>query len=257
MYKFEKLDHCQPAETMTYIDSRALGKAQPEPWTLEWEITRLMGAPSLDQAIFRLGVLPAGESLVALQHVKSWTRGGAETYVLPFEIMCESGRSIELMLKAVVAFSPARSLDNILSSWVSRRTLLRSVGVSLPTLYFFGHGVLIEDFIEFDLRSKLRSGTANQQELVDQVFQYAGSLVRLKFAPVDAFADLRTNGSTVFAIDLGEDLGEPNLAGCNEADVFEQALRWVNMSIEHPAALDVLRLREIFCFNITQNMRVN
>jgi hypothetical protein len=221
-------------------------------WSLDWELMRLAAEPSLQQAVARLGLSRPNEVFVDVRQACAWARGGAETYILPFSVRFRSGAELRLMMKAVVAFSNAQSLEGILEEWLRRRALLRAHGVAFPQLFFAGQGVLVESYIDFELTSFLRNGTSEAESLLRQVFEYAGILSRLKFAPVDAFSDLRTDGNVAFVVDVGSDLGPPGSASFGTRDLFEEALNWAEGCIDSPSRLNIQTLRHAFHSSLTE-----
>jgi hypothetical protein len=160
----------------------------------------------LPNALAKLGILESGENFQSAHIIRDWMRGGAETYNLIFEVV-SSQRTASYILKACAPFSPAVSIDHVLKEWIDRRTLLQQHGVKVPQLYGARLGMLLEDFIPYEL-SKLDTSKWTSQ-LVGQVFHLAKTLTDLRFAAVSPFADLRTNRISVFQIDFGTDLGEP------------------------------------------------
>jgi hypothetical protein len=160
----------------------------------------------LPNALVKLGILGSDEKFISARIIRDWTRGGAETYNMIFEIV-SSQRTASYILKACVPFSPAIPIDRVLGEWIDRRTLLQQHGVKAPKLYGARLGMILEDFIPHEL-GELNKSKWNSR-LIDQVFDFAKTLTELRFAAVGPFADLRTDEVFVFQVDFGTDLGEP------------------------------------------------
>ncbi|MDO8604879.1 MAG: hypothetical protein Q7K40_05820 [bacterium] len=197
-------------------------------WSIEEELLKLTNSRTVNEAISVLNLIPVGHDNITVKTYGDWKRGGAETYIFPFCIVSSSGFCRELILKAVVAYSPSRTLDDLLNDRLSRRHLLNDAGVFTPTLFFAGQGVILEQFVQHSLAEQLQKSEINNDKLIDQVFYYAGVLAKYKFSPTDAFSDLRTDGQNVFAIDFGEDLGPPSFANpISPQSLYGLAQDWV------------------------------
>jgi hypothetical protein len=212
-------------------------KGVPNNWTLEKELTKLSNQPDLNSALIELTLITAEESgagAIELTHA-DWYRAGSETYICNFSIRTRT-QTKRFVLKAVVAFSTAQQLDEILRTWVERRQLLQTSGVKTPTLHYAGTGVILEEYIPYTLLQFLEQGPT-PLSLIKSAAEYVGVLSKLRFSPIDAFSDLRTDGYQVIPVDFGEDLGPPGMAQSVNDELFLRLLRWLQENgskLEHP-----------------------
>jgi hypothetical protein len=180
-------------------------------WSLEKEIMTLTTAPSFAAALSAVGLLPGSEVAFSHHIISDWHRSGAETYTLIFEVRSGQNWKQKVVLKACVAYSTSITLQQILERWVARRHLLNELGVSTPTLFTWGYGLILEQYIEHELIETLQPLTgASKDGLVAQLIYLAACLDHEKFQPTSPFDDLRTDGKRVYVIDFGSDLGDPN-----------------------------------------------
>jgi hypothetical protein len=215
-------------------------------WTLEKELCGLVGAASVGEALWRLGIIPAPSPEPLLEEVHDWQRGGGETYIYRFRVVLpDSGHDV--LLKAVVAFSLSRSLSELGNEWVQRRRLLEREGIRTPILYHAGRALLVEQFIPEKLSSCLRRGPADAPHLFDQVIRYAAVLERHGFCPISAFHGLRTNGTDVFAVDFGQDLGPPGLASRRGRRLLREAIKWLGSASRQ--SIDKSRASAVYAFH--------
>ncbi len=215
------------------------------PWTLEKELCGLVDAASVGQALCRLGIIEAQSPTPRIEEVHGWTRGGAETFIYRFRVRHDGVHDV--LLKAIVAFSTAKSLSELGDEWVERRRLLEQDGVRTPHLYYAGRALVVEQFIPEGLACFLRRGPAETTHLFDQVMRYAATLEKHGFCPMEPFHGLRTNGTDVFAVDFGQDLGPPGLAARPGRRLLREAIRWLNRASSQ--AIDVSRATAVFAFH--------
>ncbi len=192
-------------------------------WSLESELcTAAEGATTLEDALRRLGVLGGEELLTGYQVLADWRRGGAETHIYRFAVFVEAG-SRDLVLKAITPDPGAISVEMTLAALVERRAILSAHGIATPTLFYHGRGVILERWIPESLADAVDIAAGNRlQNLLAQVASYAAVLDRLGFAPIEPFEALRVEHESVYAIDLGQDLGPPGVT--SDGHVVERAL---------------------------------
>ena len=216
------------------------------PWTLEKELCGLIDAGSASEALCRLGILEAPSPVPILEEVHGWMRGGAETFIYRFRVL-GPGVTRDVLLKAIVAFSTARTLSELGAEWVVRRRLLESEGVRTPRLYHAGRALVVEEFIPEALSSDLRRRDGKATHLIDQVVRYAAALEKHGFCPVAPFHSLRTNGRDVFAVDFGQDLGPPGVTSRRGRRLLRDAIKWLNSTGGQP--IDESRAAAVFAFH--------
>lgn len=211
-------------------------------WTLEKELCKVARCTNVGHALYTLGLLSTPSSKFKLISSK-WERGGAETYLDRFQFLIRDQIPVDILIKACVTFTPGADLDSILDEWVDRRRLLSENGVKTPRLYGSGYGVLIEEFVPYELRTVLTSGGEKPAKVLDELARYAATLSRLGFSPVDPFKDLRSHGDDIVVVDFGRDLGPPGIMSGPQPIIF-QRLRQYLMSLGirlHSAEYDRLR----------------
>jgi hypothetical protein len=216
------------------------------PWTLEKELCGLVGAASVGEALWRLGVIAAPSPEPLMEEVHGWQRGGGETFIYRFRVV-QDDDAHDVLLKAVVAFSLAKSLSELGDEWVQRRRLLEHEGIRTPVLYHAGRALLVEQFIPEKLSSCLRRGPADAPHLFDQVIRYAATLERHGFCPLAPFHGLRTNGTDVFAVDFGQDLGPPGLTSRRGRRLLREAIRWLAGASSQ--SIDKSRAAAVYAFH--------
>lgn len=192
-------------------------------WTLETELRRLARTESLTEALIQLNLLTENEQFRSIEIKREWQRGGAETFNLIFSILT-SRRLASFIIKACVPFSPAIGIDHVIQKWCKRRQILRERGVCVPTLYASGFGLIVEDLIPMQLVDLDQSLWTTQID--EQVLNFANTLSELRFSPLSPFADLMTDGSRVYQVDFGEDLGDP-YAEVTTRDFVKLAHEWL------------------------------
>lgn len=191
-------------------------------WSIEKELCKLAKKDKLPDALSALGLISSPQEDYTISSHGSWERGGAETYIFKFSIKTNSNIN-KYILKACVKFSPSMSIDKIIDEWVSRRNLISSFGISTPKLFYFGDGVLIEEFIPFTLKNQLKD-SFNNNILYDLAY-YSGILELNKFLTIAPFSDLRSRGDDLVVIDFGEDLGSPNSKKQTNESLFENLIK--------------------------------
>lgn len=148
-------------------------------------------------------VINAKNCLVEYEDIREWVRSGDETYIAVFRIkyLSDSKENNKLViLKALVSFDPEKRLQD----WASRRLLLAENHVPVSNWYWFGSGIIIEDFYPSDYLS-----CNNFPDLV----LIAVKLDQLGFHALNFLLDLRCDyDGNPYYLDFGSDLGAPSAA---------------------------------------------
>jgi hypothetical protein len=215
------------------------------PWSLEKELCGLAKTRSVHEALWRLGITSDPVSEAVIEEVQGWTRDGAETFTYRFRVLSPAPVK-DVLLKAVVAFSTARSLAEISHEWVARRQLLERDGIRTPALYRAEGALLVEQFIPHKLSEFLLRGPAATKRLHDEVIQFAATLEKCGFCPLAAFHGLRTDGKNVFAADFGQDLGPPALTARRDGRLLKEAIRWLNNNRGNSKPIDEGRAKALY-----------
>ena len=90
--------------------------------------------------------------------------------------------------------------------------------------------------------------------LSDQVIRYAAALEKHGFRPVSPFHDLRTDGTHLFAVDFGQDLGPPGLSvGRERRLLLREAIRW--LSTASSQSIDERRAAALYALHAADRRR--
>jgi len=216
------------------------------PWTIEKELCGLADSRCVGDALLRLGLIEEQFPVPTIEEVHGWMRGGAETFIYRFRVV-QQETVRDVLLKAVVAFSTAKSLTELGDEWVERRRLLEQDGIRTPRLYHAGRAIIVEEFIPEGLSTFLRRRPAEAMHLFDQVIRYAATLEKHGFCPISPFHGLRTDGMDVFAVDFGQDLGAPGQTTRRGRRLLREAIKWLNSACSR--SIDESRARAVFAFH--------
>jgi hypothetical protein len=178
-------------------------------WTAEAELRGMTHTESLASAIEKLAVGGDDPSNCSLTLVRDWYRAGAESYIYVFDIVCTNDKT-RLLFKAFVGFPAGGSLVAKHNEMLYRRELLADNGVAVPRLYGVAGATILEEYIVDDLDTGIAGADSKaRRNLAEDLIHYGAVLDRLGFFPVSPFSDLRTDGSRLFVVDFGADLGPP------------------------------------------------
>lgn len=194
-------------------------------WTLAGELCKLSGRDTEAEALFTLGLIP---SITLPYKVRvdseSWVREGLETYNLRFWISVNDECERAYIMRACIVPDIWRGLDAVVADWIARRELLEQNGISVPRLFVAAHAVLIEEFIPWNLQEYLAANHAARRVGLSMLLDYAATLARLGFAPLDAFSALRTHGDDLVVVNYGQDLGPPGMITGSRSDMWQSFL---------------------------------
>jgi hypothetical protein len=218
-------------------------------WTLEKELCGIAKTRSAGEALRRLGIVGADSPEAALEEVEAWTCAG-DCYTYRFRVLLPKATH-EVVLKAVVAFSIARSLTEMAEEWVRRRRLLEREGVLTSKLYHAGRALFVEQSVPLELSDHLRSRPAERKRLADQVIQFAAILSKKGFCPLSPFHALKTDGSDVFVTDFGQDIGPPGVTSRRNGHLLREAVRWLER--EGGRSIDRARASALYEFHCGSN----
>ena len=216
-------------------------------WTLEQELCKLADANDISQALCNLNLLETPDTPFSLDGDKDWIRGGAETYIYRFRLKKDNnGKEQEYIIKACIAYSPSSQLSDILEEWVKRRNTLGLNGIATPHLVGYGKGILIEEYIPHLFKDILQKNPSKLDVYLYQLAMYAGTLHRLNFSPMEPFADLRSRGEDLVAVDFGEDLGPQLTKDVDKNLVFDRLLcKLANWGITLSKA-DIAKMKSLY-----------
>ncbi len=218
-------------------------------WTLEKELCDIAKTRSAGEALRRLGIVGADSPDAVLEEVETWICAG-DCYTYRFRISLPEATH-EVVLKAVVAFSIARSLTEMADEWVSRRRLLEREGVRTSKLYHAGRALFVEQSVPIELSDHLHGQPAERKRLADQVIRFAAILAKRGFCPLSPFHALKTDGSDVFVTDFGQDIGPPGVSSRRNGQLLREAVRWLER--EGGRSIDRARASALYDFHCGSN----
>jgi hypothetical protein len=194
------------------------------------------GAPlqSIEKALQIIGIIPKDEKLLHYSDKSEWRRGGAETYISDFEaITLVDGyeRRYHIIAKAIVKWSS--DLDRIAAEWIKRQERLNAFGVNTPRHHAYWRGLLFQQFITFSLEDYFKNAQPQTKlQLALELFDTAVKVDRAGFQPSSFVHDLRTDGLTIFVVDLGEDLGHFSVEP-SESVSATRTLNWLKNNFSY------------------------
>lgn len=220
-------------------------KTSTKSWTLERELCKVAKSTNVNDALYALGLLARRVAHFELID-STWVRGGAETYLDRFQCIKRDDGSLDVLIKACTTFSTSTRLEEILLGWIERRELLAENSITTPTLYGWGSGVIIEEYVPFEVKTLLKKTLEPPQPILNDLAVYAATLSRLGFSPGDPFSDLRSHGNDVVVVDFGQDLGPPGELCGSQPYLFHMLQNYlVSIDVSLPAhSYD--RMRAIF-----------
>jgi len=137
------------------------------------------------------------EQLVAYIEIGPWKRAGGETFIADFQIATDQATK-HIVVKALATLFPEKTLRD----WERRRHILAESGIPVSNWYWFGDGIIFEDYYEFTAYGKVD---------FHKLLEIAFKLDHLGFETFNFLDDLRADpyGNPYF-VDFGFDLGEPS-----------------------------------------------
>jgi len=175
-------------------------------WTIEKEILTLSEEKNIRSALISAKLLEIHDELVEIQEIENWRRGGAETYVYTFQLIYRVANPKKLIAKAMVAWQAALPAEQQ-ARWQYKMNDFTALGLKVPQCFLSGKSLIIEEFIEHDIRSYYQQ-TELKEEFVSAVTEYGLIVINSGFAPVNIIGNLRTDGKQIYWIDFGTDLGD-------------------------------------------------
>jgi hypothetical protein len=140
-------------------------------------------------------------SLLEYEDIDKWKRRGSETYSTVFRIkFLRNGKeqSKLINIKAIITLDPERGIRD----WSKRREVLDKASIPVSHWYWFGDGIIIEDFYPNDY---------NACEEFSKLALIASQLDLLGFHTLNFLLDIRCDDDgNPFYIDFGSDLGSPS-----------------------------------------------
>jgi hypothetical protein len=180
----------------------------------------------LENGCKALHILSEGETLVELLGCEPWRRGGAESFICSGVISIRTEDNLELerriILKAYSGFGS--SPESKVRAWQERSKELAKHGIPISKVYSVFKGVLFAEFIEWSLIEFLAIHNTVSYVVwaAKNLSAIADRLQHLRAHPVSLLPDLRTDGSLIYLVDFGEDLGE--IPGTEEESNFCRSL---------------------------------
>jgi hypothetical protein len=141
-----------------------------------------------------------------VQILNPWYQGGAETFVTDFLLRSGKDKTLHLIAKACIKMCARATMKE----WFERREALGENGVSFPNVHATDYegATWVEEFIPYTFREAHKQADRAQQRSLED--QYAQMYLRIEgagFKPLGALHDVRSHGTDVVMIDVGEDIG--------------------------------------------------
>ncbi len=141
-----------------------------------------------------------------VQILNPWYQGGAETFVTDFLLRSGKDQPLHLIAKACIKMCARATMKE----WFERREALGENGVSFPDVQAIDYegATWVEEFIPYTFREAHKRADRAQQRSLEN--QYAQTYLRIEgagFKPLGALHDIRSRGTDVVMIDVGEDIG--------------------------------------------------
>lgn len=182
----------------------------------------------LVEALRAVGVVPKNSDLLLYKDLYGWKHGGSETYIAAFVVKyCDRGTSCDrsVLAKAVVV---PYGVDFAAKQWIKRKNRLTKFAVSTPFIYGYFSGTFFEEFIPYDFDTYFSSSTTTvKQSLAEELRHTAEKVMLAGFSGNFSTHNLRTDGSNVYVVDVGEDLGHYRDDKPADDSVLQQALHWI------------------------------
>lgn len=143
-------------------------------------------------------IISGDEILHNFQDLMPWTRTGGETFCASFQFSTNRTTTKQIFIKAITTTSPEKSLTD----WAKRRKILAEHEIPVSNWYFYGDGVIFEDFYP---------KVAKNVVAFEKIIAIGHKLDQLGFTTLKFLDDIRaTEDGSPFYIDFGFDLGEPS-----------------------------------------------
>lgn len=157
----------------------------------------------IEKWLLSKNIIDRHEKLSAYHDLNEWHKAGGETYSAIFAVKTDRSMA-EYIIKAITTMNPEEGLKN----WVRRRKILEENNVSVSKWYWFGEGIIVEQFYPYDFK-KFKDFNA--------LVKMSHSIDKLGFASLKFLDDVRCdeNGNP-FYVDFGFDLGEPKSLASNQ-----------------------------------------
>lgn len=174
-------------------------------WSVDAELLEMSGCSTVTSAVLALNIFPAATSETRIECIRDWSPGGAECYIYVFRV--KSGTNYrDLILKA---FTPplGTSPELAMQSHIERASQLQVIGVRTPTIFGARAGTILMKYVPYDLYEYLEACSSSMREVLggasDEIRE---RLARGGWRVVDGALDLRTDGTSLYMVDLGCDL---------------------------------------------------
>lgn len=186
----------------------------------------LAGEENIFSAVRSLGLGYSGEGNFLLSTIADWAARGTETYTYVFSLSQQSCAPRNFLLKAFVPFPGTVTVAAAMERHLANGRLLEEAGGMVPHVYASGEGTILCDYISDDAFVHLGSlevGTEPWVRIGRGILGSRRAVHAAGFAPADGDIDVRTDGRTVYVVDLGEDLGT---VGCESKGAASPIAEW-------------------------------
>jgi len=178
----------------------------------------------LESGCKSLRLLDEADSLIAVINCEPWKRGGGESFIASGGLVFRTANNDKIERKIIIkaycgfGYSPEKRVE----IWRERSEVLASHGIPVSRVYSVFKGVIFTQFIESSLLEFLKVKFGESAWAVKTLRSVVDALDDLHAHPVSLLPDLRTDGSLIYIVDFGEDLGE--IPGTEEREGFCRSL---------------------------------
>lgn len=155
-------------------------------------------------------IVPQNAQVNMYSDISEWYRSGAETFMTTAEVEYSNSSTTvysKFVVKALVNFCPEEQLN----SWKKRREFLHKIGIPVSKWIDTYSCSIIEPYYALDKEAFIALNFVNELSKIAALLDIHG-FFSLKF--ID---DIRSDGTSLYYIDFGSDLGEPSSKKSNEA----------------------------------------
>ena len=188
---------------------------------------------ALEKGLRLLCILPQNALLIMYRDITEWTVGGAETYISVFEIEYEMDGLFHketIIAKAVVVLGGITERGH---EWIERSQRLHLYNVMTPKTYTFWAGTFFQQYIEHGFVTYFECcSDAVKQKLATQLLALANGIDNAGFTPISFISDLRTNGTNLYIVDVGSDLGHFHMPPKKKKCAYSQAYQWLKSRVD-------------------------
>jgi len=142
-----------------------------------------------------------------LEVIHDWQQLGSETFASEF-IIRKRRETLHLIAKTCIKTCPTQVVDE----WMERRRLLEGNDVKVPGLYLREGPTIVEEFIDYGFKEAyLLANNSLKKSLENEFIETYEKTMAAGFSNI-FLHDARSRGKDIVLVDMGEDIGCPQLS---------------------------------------------